>query len=667
MSAVFGAWRRDGHPLAAALSCMSARLAHRGADGAGAWHDDAVGLGHRLYATTPESRRERQPVVGAGGALVCVADARLDDRAHLMSLLGLRAPADAAPTDAELVLAAYARWGESCVHRLLGDFAFVVWDARARTLFAARDPMGAKPFFYHCAPRLFAFASEIKGLLCLPEVPRDLDELQVALHLEGRLPDRESTFCAGIRRLPGGHLLRVDASGVATVRRYWEPDAGLELRFSSPDEYAEAFRELFTEAVRCRMRSTRPIGVALSGGLDSSSIACVARDLLSPRERPLHTFSAVFPGLPEAERRVADESEWIDAVLATGGFAPHRVHADRVGVLHDLPRVLHHFDQPPLAYNLYMTWGVYEAAREAGVGVFFEGTEGDLTVGYGFSLLVDAAHAGDWARFDHEAAALCRRYADIDLQPSFYVKALVLPHLAHLARAGEWRAWGRVAQGVAHRMPVSRLRLARTHAIRPLLPPSALHAWRRLRGTSAGGSSVLHPELRRVLRRHDASAAEEPDVHDGRAARARTFFDPLYQYMMELGDSCAAAFGLEPRYPFFDRRLIEFMVAVPEDERLRDGFTRSIIRRAMEGVLPPEVQWRVKKQDVSPGFRRGLRGRDRETLDPLLASDALSPFVDRGALDAVAARLHGPDGQQRQVDAMAAYRAAVLAAWLDCS
>lgn len=668
MSAIFGAWQRDGRPLEpAVLACMDARLAHRGADGAATWRDGAVGLGHRLYATTPESWRERQPVVGAGGVLVCVADVRLDNRAELMALLRLRAPEHTAPTDPELVLAAYARWGAACADRLLGDFAFVVWDAHARTLLAARDPMGVRPFYYHCSPRLVVFASEIKALLCHPGVPRDLDELQVAYHLDGQLADRESTIYAAIRRLPAGHLLQVGPAGAPVPRRHWVPVARATLRGSSSDEYAEAFREQFTEAVRCRLRSTRQVGAALSGGLDSSSIACVARDLLPPAARPLPTFSAVFPGLPEEERQLADESEWIDAVLATGGLAPHRVHADRIGVLHDLPRVLRHLDQPPIAYNLYMTWGIYEAARDAGVGVFFEGADGDLTVGYGFPLLVDAVRAGDWARFDREVDALCRRYADIDLRPDFYLKTLILPHLAGLARGGRWREWARLAGELSRRLPASRLRLARTHGLRPLVPPPALARWRRLRGVRpAPSSSLLHPRLQALVWEHERSTAPVDDGPvDGPTERARAYSEPIYQYMMELGDGCAAAFGLEPRYPFFDRRLLELSLAIPDDERLRDGFTRSVMRRAMAGVLPPAVQWRLPKQDLSPAFRRGLRERDRATLDPLLASDLLAPYVDRQALRDTAARLHGAEAQVRQHDAMAAYRAAVLAAWLE--
>ena len=161
----------------------------------------------------------------------------------------------------------------------------------------------------------------------------------------------------------------VGRTGHATPKVYWVSDVERELRLSSPGEYAEAFREVLTEAVRCRLRSDRPIGSALSGGLDSSSIACLARDLLPPAQQPVHTFSAVFTGLPEEERRRSDESPWIDSVLSTGGFEPHRVQADRLGPLFELPRLLRHYDEPSLGYNGYMSRALYAAAREAGVGV----------------------------------------------------------------------------------------------------------------------------------------------------------------------------------------------------------------------------------------------------------------------------------------------------------
>src|SRR2546427_256925 len=312
VTGIAGLWRRDGRPgEPAELDGMLARVAHRGPDGTGAWREGPVALGHGMLHTTPESLREQQPLVGTRGDLVLVADARIDNRGELCSLLP--APSDA--TDAELILAAYERWGEHCPEHLLGDFAFAMWDGRTQRLFCARDHFGVKPLYYHHRPsRLFAFASEIKGLLALPDVPRRLNETRVADYLVPLLEDKVITFYEEIVRLPPAHRMVVSRDGVL-IEQYWALDPEREIRMKSDAEYAEAFREIFTEAVRCRLRSAFPVGSMLSGGLDSSSIACVARELLAEDGGgKLHTFSAIFPDVPEC-----DEREYIDAVVAGGG------------------------------------------------------------------------------------------------------------------------------------------------------------------------------------------------------------------------------------------------------------------------------------------------------------------------------------------------------------
>src|SRR3989442_1012999 len=207
VSGIAGLWRLDGRPTEPAeLDRMLARLAHRGPDGAGAWRHGPVALGHRMLHTTPESLRECQPLVGTTGDLVLVADARIDNRAELCPLLP--APSDA--TDAELILAAYERWGEHCPEHLLGDFAFAIWDGRAQRLFCARDHFGVKPLYYHHRPsRLFAFASEIKGLLALADIPRRLNETRVAAYLVPLFEDKEVTFYEEIVRLPPAHRMVV--------------------------------------------------------------------------------------------------------------------------------------------------------------------------------------------------------------------------------------------------------------------------------------------------------------------------------------------------------------------------------------------------------------------------------------------------------------------------
>ena len=202
MSAIVGMLFADGRPVDPGdLERMTAPLAHRGPDGKGTWLGGRVGLGHLLLTTTPESQNERLPLERDG--LTITADARLDNRDELLRALDI---SPAAP-DGELILAAYGRWGEACPARLLGDFAFAVWDTRRRILFAARDHFGVKPLYYFCSPGVFAFASELKALLPVPFVPRRLDEERVADYLLSLGEDTESTFYRDIRRLPPAHTI----------------------------------------------------------------------------------------------------------------------------------------------------------------------------------------------------------------------------------------------------------------------------------------------------------------------------------------------------------------------------------------------------------------------------------------------------------------------------
>jgi asparagine synthase (glutamine-hydrolysing) len=325
---------------------MLTTLAHRGPDGAHMWCEGAVGLGHLTLCTTPEARHETLPL--AASRAVLTADMRLDNRAELLSALGLRHDPGDERCDSQILLAAYDKWGEACPQHLLGDFAFAIWDGCRQRLFCARDHMGLKPFYYYASPRVFVCASEIKALWCEPSVSPRVNELRVGYHLIFR-DDPANTFYRDIRRLPPGHALSVTLEG-ERLTRYWALDPTHELHLSSNEAYAEQFEALFTEAVRCRLRTSHAVGSILSGGLDSSSITCVAHQLMQEQGTPpLHVFSARFSGNGNT-----DEQPYVDAVLerlgANSGAPPVVPHIlDGNGVLPtaaDFNRILWHQEEP---------------------------------------------------------------------------------------------------------------------------------------------------------------------------------------------------------------------------------------------------------------------------------------------------------------------------------
>jgi asparagine synthase (glutamine-hydrolysing) len=628
MSGICGLYYRDEKPAeGAALSAMLEKISHRGPDARQVWRDGSVGFGQCMLHTTPESIHERLPSVTPDGSLAITADARIDNRAELISALDLTS---ADVPDSALILAGYQKWGEECPTRLIGDFAFAIWDRRRQTVFCACDPVGVRSFYYYETAGIFAFASEIKALLVLSEVPCRLNELRVAEYLVTLFEDRAGTFYEGIRRLPGACTMTVMRERSA-VRQYWALDPKRELRLHSDQEYVEAFRELFSEAVRCRTRSAFPVGAALSGGLDSSSIACLARNQCGG---PIRTFSLVFPDLPSEDLRVIDERSQIQSVLDTGGFEPHFIRADRLSPLGQIDRIHFHLDHANFAPNLYLHWAMYDAARANGVRIFLDGFDGDATVSHGFERLTELAQRLRWRAAWREAALLSQNQLN-GIRPA---------------------------------------RIVKEYCVKPLVPRWAYLGWHFLRGRrrEAFGRNILisAPFKRRtgIERRARTLLRAQSAWSLTRTAREihwMTINQALYAYTLEIADKATAAFSVEARYPFFDRRVMEFCLALPPRQKLGAGWNRWILRRAMTGILPPEIQWRRNKGNLSPNFHRRLLDFERDNLERVVLGDfgPIAPYVDRDAMRAAYTE-YQRSHVRTQGESIQLFAAVNLALWL---
>ena len=636
MSAVLGIYYFDGRPVGAAdLNNMVVCLRHRGPDSEGTWSSGSVGLGSDMLWTTPESLQERYPVVSPDGTLILVADARIDNREDLISAMALSDSARVPIGDGELIWRAYERWGEDAPARLIGDFAFAIWDRRRNRLFCARDHIGAKPLYYYLTAKAFVFASEIKAILCLPDVPRRLNEARLADHIVQIFEDRISTFYQNILRLPPAHALTITPTG-ARLRTYWSLDPQRELRFASDDDYVDAFQETFDQAVHARLRSAYPVGSTLSGGLDSSSIACTARDRLAEDgQSRLHTFSAIFPSLSEADLRKIDERSYIEKVLAGGGCEPHFVRADELHPLADLDEIFWHQDQLVLAPNLNLHRGLYRAARQADVRILLDGIDGDTTVSHG------------------------------------------LEYLADLARTGHWRTLAAEIQALAHKPGVSRRpgKLLWLFGVQPLLPRWPFRAHQLLLGhwdPEWASGKAMNPSFARRIDYGNRAAALLAQT----SARARNSRDLHYYSMtsgliplaLEVLDKAAAEFGLEVRYPFFDRRLMEFCLALPGEQKFGQGWTRWTQRRAMADRVPAQIRWRFSKADLSPNFTHGLLEAGRELSDSVILDEAewIAAYYDLPVLRAAYQRFQSAPQAAGQ-DGLTVYGATMIGLWLQCT
>jgi asparagine synthase (glutamine-hydrolysing) len=645
---------------------MTDTLSHRGPDAQGVWTEGSVGLGHRKLEVTPESTADAQPRTWHGGELAITADARIDNRDDLIKTLHLGERLRSPITDSEVILGAYEKWGASCPEHLVGAYAFMIWDAIERRLLCVRDHLGIKPLFYYNGHDHFVAASELKALFASSIVPRRINEERVAEHLVVAPGDAESTFYEDVFHAPPAHVLTVSPNANRRTR-YWTLDPEHELRLGSEEAYAEALRAQFLEAVECRLRGPGPVGAALSGGLDSSSIACAAKDTLSGKGRgPLRTFSLVFPSFSGEEKAEIDERDYMDAVLATGGFEPHFIRGNRHSPLEHLGDMLSHMDQAFWAPNLYLHWAMFGAAEENGVRVFLDGLDGDGTISRGFQYLAELVADGDLGAFDRQITALADRY---DRSREGLARNHAYPVLRAMATARPLKFMGR-AVSVSRQFNIPLREMISGVWLREVLP-----SWvqERLRGGTdpqATEAGTEQPLIREGVAR--AFGVTENDLRQTnrnrallghRELHAKPFLESTYPTTLSVADKASAAFGIEARYPFFDRRLIELSVSFPASTKLQDGWPRYIFRRAMDGILPEDVQWRRQKARLGANFDRMLAEEDAAAIEALLRRNApsLSEYVNPESIQAVLSTLRSDASEAP----LALYTLAVLAAWLE--
>lgn len=565
MSGICGILRLDGG-APAGLEAMTRKLETRGPDGTHHYRDGSMALGHALLAATPEALHEAMPLTDPATGCTITADLRIDNRDELIPALGL-ASETRVIGDGELVLRAWLRWGEDCPKHLLGDFAFAIWDPRKQHLFCARDHMGMKQLIWHHGQgRIFAFASEPEAVLLAEAVPKRINEGRIADFLENYLEgiDYTSTFFEGVFRLPPAHCLTVGAGGLS-LRRYWTLAPGPELSLESDEAYAQAFLEVFSEAVRCRLRGNGQVGSMLSGGIDSGSVAAVAGQLLAATgAAPLLTFSAVGP-----DPDTCVETRTILAALTMPGVQPTLVnHAELKPYLDDLIRMTKESAEP---FDGHMTLvrAMYLAAGRAGVKAVLDGVGGDVVL----------SSSG---------------------------------RLPRLIRAGYWRqAWADV-RGQAHYWQVARRRV-----LLPAIRQAAVPDWLRgIRDRIAARQG--HRPSRPLL---DPDFARRIDL----AARVATFRGQRSQHRLppaiqraegivhtfpvvgrERYDRVAAQSGIETRDPFMDVRVVALALRLPEAQIGGHGWHKLILRRATARLLPDPVRWRIGKEHLGGRFTQAM-------------------------------------------------------------
>jgi asparagine synthase (glutamine-hydrolysing) len=543
--------------------------------------EPGVGIGMTRLAII-DLEGGRQPMASEDESLWLVTNGEIYNFRELRSTLAARGHAFRTRSDTEVLLRAYEEYGDGCVEHLRGMFAFALWDRRRRRLLLARDRLGKKPLYYRQRDGVLLFASEIKALLTHPSVGREVDPEALHHYLAfGYGPGDRSMF-AGIASLPPAHLAVADGESVTTAAYWALPRGGAAV---PPAEAPGLVRRALAESVRLRLESDVPLGVFLSGGIDSSAIVASMRDVTGGR---IATFTVGFGAADPS----FDELPYARLVARRFGTDHHEeILEPRVADL--LPSIVHHFDEPFADSSALATWVVAQATARH-VKVALSGIGGDETfAGYPRYLGLALSETYRW------------------LPPA--VRGLARLAVGRFARESEGGAdWG------------ARARRFVAGAEAPL--PDRYLGWTRFFG-EADLARLATPDLlaRWTLpvdtrQRAAFAGAAEGDPVDGAFRVDLATYVP--DDLLVMADRMSMAHALEVRAPFCDHRLVELSLAIAPRLKLARGRLKALLKAAFADVLPREVLTRRKQGFMIP-LGRWLRGELREAMEDLLAPAAV--------------------------------------------
>jgi asparagine synthase (glutamine-hydrolysing) len=585
-------------------------VAHRGPDGGG-WRvfESAAGpvaLGHRRLSIIDLSDAARQPMSYADGRYWIVYNGEIYNYLELRAELRAAGRLFRTQSDTEVLLAAYAHWGEAALDRLVGMFAFVLWDNQAQVAFAARDHFGIKPLYFFVTPDGIAFASEIKQFCILPGFSARLNIARAYDFLaSGIMEHTDETLFEGVRQLRGGECTRLDLHhwrhGEATPVRRWYPILEPGTLAIGEREAGAQFRSLLAESVRIHLRSDVPVGSCLSGGLDSSSIVCLmARELAAAGNgAKVNSISACY------DVKSVDERPFMEAVVECTHSSPHWCYPRFEDAFALAERITWHQDEPYGSTSIFAQWCVFEAASRAGLKVMLDGQGADEQL------------AGYHGCFSYYFASLIkqRRFA-----------ALMRAMLQRQAWHG-----------------VSFAEQARTFLV-PLLPAKFARWLRRERQALAQHNWLDSEALRPHLGRSPLETARESigrPVINGIGDLCVVFTQSSNLGMLlHWEDRNSMAHSIEARVPFLDHRLVEFTIGLGDRHKIVGGDTKRVLRRAMRGILPEKVCNRRDKLGFTTPEEEWFRGPSREMV---LAGVQQTLARYPGLLNARGVRAHTAD------------------------
>lgn len=583
MSVMFGRWNFDGEPIGPDYrNAVSSMIAPYGPDGCGSYDGSGIHIQYCAFHTTNESHRELQPLTSASGITISW-DGRLDNRTELIDELEGEATHDS--TDVAIVAAAYGRWGVESLSKITGDWALSIWDAKTLSLILAKDPIGVRPLYYECGDKSITWSTILDPLVTGGGHILKLCEEYVAGWLSSA-PAAHLTPYEDVHSVPPSSLVRVKR-GMCVTEKYWDFDPAATTRYPTDGEYEEHFRSVFAQSVRRRLRADRPILAELSGGIDSSSIVCMADALIARgivKVRRLDTVSYFDDSEPNWNER-----PYFTEVEERRGRAGCHIDVGSQGSF-CCKAPQEHFAVMPVSFGA--SPGVVKKLQEYMVShrhrVLLSGSGGDETTGGVPTPIPELEDLLARGRLGTLARQL-KIWALNKRAPWFHV------------------LWG---------------------ALRRFFPPTVVGVPAHMRPL---------PWLTPYFVRRNRTALWSYD-------RAVNLFGPLPSFQENIGSldglrrqlgraALSPSFICEKRYPYLDRDLLTFLYGVPREQLVRPGQRRSLMRRALVGIIPDEISNRKRKAFLSRSPLKRIQAccSDAAAVNELLGN-APSDIFDRDAL-----------------------------------
>jgi asparagine synthase (glutamine-hydrolysing) len=567
MSAIFGIIDLAGRPVNPAwIISMQQDLCHRGPDGQGYYSEPFLVLGHMLLKVTPESEFEKSHYIENG--LVIVANARLDERNHLMNRLQIPEPEREQLTDPILLLRSYQKWGRNFVKDIYGDFSFAIWNIEKKELFCARDQMGVKPFIYYFNDKRFVFSTELKSIVRLPFTDTEIDNNFLRTRAMAISDEPQKTCWKNILRLLPAHTLNLSIGKLAT-HKYWQPAYKRNKLFKTEEDSADAVKLLLEKIIADHTRVTGDVGVPLSGGLDSSVITCLAARKLYTQGKKIITASSIYsPG--HSHPGDTDEMLFINEVISQEkNIIPTFVHHSDHSFINGLADKFRSTYAPVNGFH-YVDEALYNQFRLSSVRRVLSGYLGDQTVTNSslnpFPILFTSGRLSALKQ-------LIDQYNKNDNQPiRAFLKHIVLTEFTPKIFQ---KAWNR-----------SKNNAGETHELADL--PFIL---------SSKDRKIFQDKIDGTFRPSNFSTKNIA------GHIWPTDFCPFDEEM----DSDISHHQIEMTYPLADRRLIELLLEIPVEHFFAGGKKRGLIRKAMKGILPEKIRNRNSKGQYSPGYTGLIR------------------------------------------------------------